>query len=66
MVLSMNPHSPANTNASGSLTMAVQPTATGAANSRTTNGEQDSMMLPLSASEIELNRALLETLSRRV
>ena len=52
-----------NTNASGSLTMAVQPTATGAANTRTTNGEQDSMMPPLSPSEIELNRALLETLS---
>jgi hypothetical protein len=39
--------------------MAVQPTATGAANTRTTNGEQDSMMPPLSPSEVELNRALL-------
>jgi hypothetical protein len=43
-----------------SLTMAVQPTATGAANTRTTNGEQDSMMPPLSPYAVELNRVLLE------
>ena len=52
-----------NINASGSLTMAVQPTATGAANTRTTNGEQDSMMPPLSPSEEELKRALGAALS---
>ena len=86
-----------NINASGSLTMDVQPTATGAADTRITNGEQDSMMplqlwrcsrqllvqtivdgwatiritdhgqdsmmLPLSTSDVELNRALLGALS---
>ena len=43
-----------------SLTMAVQPTATAAANTRTTNGEQDSMMPSLSPYTVELNRVLLE------
>jgi hypothetical protein len=43
--------------------MAVQPTATGVANTRTTNGEQDSMMPPLSPYAVELNRVLLEALS---
>lgn len=52
-----------NVNVSGSLTMAVQPTAIGAINTRTTNSEQDSMMPPLSPSEVELNRALLEALA---
>ena len=50
------------TNASDLLTMAVQPTATGAANTRTTNGEQDSMV-PLAPSEEELSRALSVALS---
>ena len=51
------------TNTSGSLTMAVQPAATSAANTRTTNGEQDSMMPPFSPSEGELNHALLDNRS---
>ena len=43
--------------------MAVQPTATDAANSHTTNGEQDSTMPPLTPSEVEPNRALFAALS---
>ena len=50
--------------------MAVQPTATDAANTRTTNGEQDSMMprhrsLPPKSSSIVPNRALFEALITR-
>ena len=55
-----------NTNASGSLTMTVQPTATGAANTRLSplHGERGSMMPPICPSEVELSRALLEALSK--
>lgn len=51
------------TNTNGSLAMAVQPTATSTAISNPTNSEPDSDMPPLSPSEVELNRALLEALA---
>ena len=44
------------------MAVRLNPTA-GAANTRTTNDEQDAMMPPLSASEVEFNRALLDALS---
>ena len=55
-------HVAQNFNAFGSLTMSVQPTAIGAANTHTTKGEQDLMMLPPSPTDTELNCTTSEVL----